>query len=124
MYYTVVLIIATIILIIALVAVGISLTMGSNKKPFPEYQYVCPDYWDASGSLCFPSKFNVNIPTPDKFTGAVPSIGHTGVKLSEDKKKIVSIDTNDNVWSGVCDKSSWSKTNGLFWDGVSNYNQC
>jgi hypothetical protein len=124
MYYTIVLIIATIILISALVVVGISLTSGQNKKAFPEYQYICPDYWNANGTRCYPSSFGVNIPSPDKFTGNVPSIQHTGISLSSDKKAIEIIDTNDGNWSGLCDKSSWARTNGIFWDGVSNSNQC
>jgi hypothetical protein len=123
MYYTIVLIIAVVGLIVALTFVGISLTSGNNKKPFPEYQYVCPDYWDASGTICYPSQFGVNVPSPDKFTGATV-INHLGVELSEGKTTVTSIDTSDKYWTGLCDKASWAKKNGIFWDGVVNNNQC
>ena len=124
MYYTIVLIIAVVGLTVALTIVGISLTSGINQKIFPDYQYICPDYWDASGTVCYPSKYNVNIPSPDKYTGSAPTVPHLGVVLDQGNTQIKSIDTSDKHWTGLCEKASWAKRNGIYWDGVVNNNQC
>jgi hypothetical protein len=125
MFYIIVLIIAIILLIVGLILVGVSLTRGSNTE-FPDYKYSCPDFWDVSGTLCIPSSLNVNIPSADKFKGDPSFIQHTGVSImkSETDKRIVNIDTSDAYWSGTCDKGSWAKRNGIFWDGVANNNKC
>jgi hypothetical protein len=123
MYYTIVLIIAVVGLVAALTFVGISLTNGKNKKVFPDYHLICPDYWDISGTVCYPSQFGVNLPSPDKFTGTMP-VNHLGVKLSEGETQILSIDIGENNWTGKCEKASWGKRNGIFWDGVVNTNEC
>ena len=121
MYYTIVLIVFTVLLILGLLLVGYILSRGNNVN-FPDYQYVCPDFWDVSGATCSPSVWGLNIPSPDKFMGTSPSIKHTGVTVND--KKVVSIDTTSSSWSGICDQASWAKTNGIYWDGVTNSNQC
>ncbi len=124
MYYTIVLVIAVILLIVGLVFVGILLKNGMNKQIFPDYQYVCPDYWIANGDICYPPKSNINMPTPDKFSGASPSIQHLGVNMNNEKTAVTSIHVGEINWMGLCDKASWAKKNGIFWDGVANTNQC
>jgi len=121
MYYTIVLVIAVILLIVALVFVGMMLTRGRNY-PFPEYQAVCPDFWLVDGSMCRPPPGGYNTPSPDKFSGTSPSIVHTGVVVRGNT--VVSLDTSPAQWSGLCSKSAWAKMNGIFWDGVANTNQC
>jgi len=126
MYYKIVLIIAIISLVVALTIVGISLKSGNNQKTFPDYQNVCPDYWRSVGDNCYPvvSRSSVNIPSPDKFSGESPLINHLGVELNNTKTQITKINISDANWTGWCDKSSWAKNNGIFWDGVVNSNQC
>ena len=65
----------------------------------------------------------MNLPSPDKFTGTKP-VNHLGVKLSEGETQILSIDIGENNWTGKCEKASWAKRNGIFWDGVVNTNEC
>lgn len=122
MYYTIVLVIAVILLIVALVFVGIMLTKRGKNIPFPDYQAVCPDFWLVDGSMCRPPPGGYNTPSPDKFSGSSPSIEHTGVNVKDNK--VVSIDTTTANWANLCSKSSWAKINGIFWDGVANTNQC
>jgi len=122
MYYTIVLVIAVILLIVALVFVGMMLTTRGRNYPFPEYQAVCPDFWLVDGSMCRPPPGGYNTPSPDKFSGTSPSIEHTGVVVKGNT--VVSLDTSPAGWSGLCSKSAWAKMNGIFWDGVANTNQC
>jgi hypothetical protein len=122
MYYTIVLVIAVILLVVALIFVGIMLTTRGKNIPYPDYQNACPDFWSVDGSICKPPQTDVNTPSPDKFIGSTPLIKHDGVKL--DGKKVVSIDTSADNWANLCSKTSWAKSNGIFWDGVANTNQC
>ena len=122
MYYTIVLVIAVILLIVGLVLVGVLLTQQGRNAPFPDYQSVCPDFWVVDGSMCLPPISGVNTPSPDKFAGVSPSIQHTGVTVNGNK--VLSLDSSPVGWSGLCAKTSWSRTNGIFWDGVANTNQC
>jgi len=121
-YYIIVLIIATILLLISLIIVGIALTKKGMSNTFPEYQTVCPDFWDVSGSICKPNVLGVNTPAPQKFAGNPSSVERAGVTI--EKKTIKSIDLTPANWSGLCEKASWAKTNGIFWDGVANNNTC
>lgn len=56
-FYSIVLIIAIIILIIALTIVGLTLNKKKNVKPFPDFKSTCPDFWsyDTRLSKCVPS---------------------------------------------------------------------
>jgi hypothetical protein len=121
-FYTIVIIIAVILLIGALSVIGITLTKNKQTNAFPEYQENCPDFWTLNGTICSPNASNT--PPPSKFVGIKPSVNHTGVMISNDKKSIVSLDTNPDNWSSICDKYKWSNLNGILWDGVSNINTC
>jgi hypothetical protein len=126
MYYTIVLIIAIVLLISSLSVVGVMITSGSNKKAFPEFQNSCPDFWKLTSkngsTVCIPPTNNINTPTVDKFAGNSPLIAHAGVTV--DENKIISIDISSSNWTSVCDQSKWALMNGIVWDGVSNTNEC
>jgi len=128
MYYTVILIIAIVILIVALTVVGITIRSGSNKREFPSFQNTCPDFWTSTinnGILnCYPPNSGINTPSPDKFTGNKPSIVHEGVSIDTNTNTITNIDLTKEKWMSVCDQSAWSGANGILWDGVSNNNSC
>jgi hypothetical protein len=121
-YYIIVLIIATILLIISLVVVGIALTKKGNTGPFPEYQSVCPDFWEVNGSICKPGILGINTPAPQKFVGTTPLVQHLGVVIEDNAVKYMDMDPKQ--WSGLCDKSKWARSTGIFWDGVANNNSC
>ena len=128
MYYTIVLIIAIILLVIALTVVGITIRSGSNKKQFPTFQNTCPDFWTSSTTndiiTCSPPPSGINTPSPEKFVGNNAPISHEGVTIDADKKVITSINLDKTKWMSICDQSKWSAMNGIMWDGVSNNNSC
>jgi hypothetical protein len=121
-FYTIVLVIAIIILIIALTVVGTTITGNLKNNPFPEFQNTCPDFWSTNGTVCSPPADGINTPGPDKFKGVQPRVKHAGVSVSGNK--INTLDNGGINWTSVCDKASWSKTNGIYWDGVTNNNSC
>jgi hypothetical protein len=121
-FYTIVLIIAIVILIGALTVVGITITSQVKNNPFPDFQNTCPDFWSLNGSICSPPTDGINTPGPDKFTGIQPNVQHAGVTVSNGAIK--SLDIGGVNWTSVCDKSSWANMNGIYWDGVTNNNAC
>jgi len=121
-FYTIVLIIATIILVAALTVVGITITSQVKNNPFPDFQNTCPDFWSLDKTVCSPPANGINTPAPDKFTGLQPRVQHAGVSVSNGK--ILAMDITGSKWTSVCDKASWAKINGIYWDGVSNNNSC
>ena len=121
-FYTIVLIIAVVLLIVGLIIVKYILSESGSSNPYPDYQNLCPDFWNVRGTDCFPPISGMNTPSPDKFKGTAPSIQHTGVNITNNK--LIKLNTSSAFWSGLCDQSSWAKTNGIFWDGVANTNQC
>jgi len=120
-FYTTVVIIAIVILVIALTIVGVTLTNKKNNISFPDYQNTCPDFWslDTDGTTCKPLLSNINTPPPNKASIAVK---HDGVTSANNV--ISSINISDDNWVSVCDKSSWAKKSGILWDGVTNNNTC
>jgi hypothetical protein len=129
MYYTIVVIIAIILLIGGLTAVGITLTNNMNNIPFPDYQNTCPDYWTVSTSgngnnICNPPMSGINLPISAKFQGDKPSVNHKGVKMNSSGTKIEYIDINSSNWYSLCDKRDWANNNGILWDGILNNNSC
>ena len=123
-FYSIVLIIAIIILIIALTIVGLTLNKKKNVKPFPDFKTTCPDFWSYNTSgLCIPSTPPINTPLPAKVNNYVNANVITSGNSSSDKK-IVSIDPDESKWASVCTKTKWAKNVGIQWDGVTNNNAC
>jgi len=95
-----VLLIATILLIIFLILVGIVLVNSKNSKTWPPLIGECPDYWiDTSGN------------------GAkcenVYSLGKSGTPSPMDFSVAPYIGTR-----GLCKKYEWAMTNNISWDGI------
>jgi hypothetical protein len=132
MYYTIVIIIAIILLIGSLSVIGVMMTSSSNKKAFPDFQNVCPDYWTMSATnnatICMPPISGINIPNEAVYSGSKPTIDHSGVtwikKTDKNKGAVTQIDLSTSNWMSVCDKKSWANANAIVWDGVSNNNGC
>jgi len=94
-FYTLVIIIAIVILIISLASVGSLVIYGSANSPYPSYQSQCPDYWTWDGTNCNSSGKNKGLYT-----------------------------TNSYKPSDLCGNYNWAKKYNVMWDGVSNTNQC
>jgi len=115
-FYTTVVIIAVILLILCLIAVGIMLQKQGEDKPFPAQNNPCPDGWGVN------EKGNCILPTNDVNTTTA--------------SKLVTAKTDNDIWekdgsaykikdsASICDKKKWANDNVIIWDGISNYNQC
>jgi len=137
-FYTVVVIIAVIIMILALTYIGILIsqkTIGANIVGYPPIATTCPDNWEAmetsaGNTVC-------KIPTTEmKNVGAlydtndVLDTGITGDTSGYGTEGDVKyIDFNDPLWSSTseittCAKKTWADTYNIQWDGVTNYTLC
>jgi hypothetical protein len=101
-----VLIIATIILIIMLVFIGISLSKSKYAESWPPIVGDCPDYWvdlSGNGEACFNSK----------------SLGICNLPSLEDKNTMnFNVDPYNTYDKGTCSKYNWAKGCGITWDGI------
>jgi len=96
---------AIIILIIALVFIGISLTYSKDQN-WPPMTPECPDYWLADLSNNVTSCINI------KDLGSCPA---------QNGKKHLTMDFNTGVYAGEngdCAKYTWAKKCGISWDGI------
>lgn len=119
-FYSIVVVIAIILLIIGLTIVGLTLKKKQNVVLFPEYQNTCPDFWTlTSANKCTPPTTAINTPSPSK----VGQYSNNAVTKSS-ANAITSIDVSENSWESICTKSKWAKNVGILWDGVANNNAC
>jgi ABC-type antimicrobial peptide transport system permease subunit len=135
-FYTIVLIIAIVLLILSLTALSLMLTKVGTTTAFPPISNTCPDGWtsgkDSSGNITCtsdktnkPSRYDVNsaysknspgyinyyYSSDPKFLGGVTSIpGATTISI------------NKGIVKNVCDQKTWSDANKIIWDGVTNSN--
>lgn len=109
--------IASIVLIIALIVVGIILYYSVRDSKFPPFETACPSYYmlDPSGNTC-----NVN---PEYIKDGSPynildSLDATG------RCQTVSLATfnppNSTDADKLCAKKKWADGCSVFWDGVTN----
>lgn len=133
-FYTSVLIIASIFLIIALTFFGIILKTQKASSIFPPSTRNCPDYWTFDGSLCVFNNFDtsLNIGTytirNDTTIGKTIGLSDTDSPFSTDASHNTFSPTNSS-WSSlgmsaVCAQQQWANKNRIVWDGISNYNGC
>lgn len=110
-FYSIVLIIAFVILLISLIFVGILLQNQDANKEFPAQANYCPDGWgvDSSGN-CDPA--TGNLPSDSSYNIFTRTLDDSGEYKY--KPKDVSL----------CDKRNWAISKGVSWDGVSNFNNC
>jgi hypothetical protein len=102
-----ILIIATIILIIMLVFIGISLSKSKYAESWPPIVGECPDYWvdlSSNGEACFNSK----------------RLGTCNIPTLEDKNTMsFNIEPyNSYGKEGICSKREWANNCGVTWDGI------
>ena len=101
-FYKLAVLFTLIFLIICLIGIGILMQNQNAGKKFPYRPTVCPDLWTTTdnGLTCSTSDKNKGT-----LTGSSPSLTLSSV-------------------STICEKKNWAKTNGVRWDGVSNYTGC
>ena len=128
-FYTSVLSVAVIVLILILTYVGIMLSYSNSQSTtFPPVSNVCPDYWlnSTDGSGCVvPSSGSKNAGLLFDGNGS-PTAGLLATTGYNSSKK--TIDFSNPKWgeggSLLCSQKKWADKNEIVWDGVSNYNSC
>lgn len=125
-FYTIILIVAAITLIIFLTVFGLLIQKTPTNAIYPPSSLTCPDYWsltsDSDGTeICKPH--------PSLNTGKDISTDNTpGLQVSGENTG--SINFTDASWSSKfmsntkCAHHKWSLLHDITWDGVSNYNSC
>lgn len=124
-FYTLVLTIAIIILILLLGYMGWLMSKQKTVDEFPKLRTSCPDFWkvepgDNGKVFCVrpTAEGAINAGTGDIFAS-----GASGVDANKTK-----FDTTDVGWASagnaVCGKQKWANANGITWDTVSNANFC
>lgn len=128
-FYIIVLSIAVIILILILTFLGINMANKNNSvTTFPPVANSCPDFWKiaSDNKSCLVQKAGKNVSTTTLTATNVPS----GFSSSSGGKIIPEqIDFTDPGWSAggksaTCAQKTWAQTNGIVWDGITNYNRC
>jgi hypothetical protein len=136
-FYMWVSIIAVILLIIVLTMIGVVMTnVGPivRTAAWPPTSGVCPDYWQLAtdGSCNIPSSGSatVNRPSNDTVnTWSLDVTDKTKVYVPGYSQSAQAINFNDGGWNNlattaICAKRKWALSNGIEWDGVSNYPNC
>jgi hypothetical protein len=123
-FYTIVLTIAIIFLILILTIVGITLNSTNNNQSFPPTKNTCPDYWTVSTCILDPRNMGTITKNSDN-TYKFPSSTKGVVDSSTGK-----INFTDSTWASSymrtnqCALYQWTNNNKISWDGVSNFNGC
>jgi hypothetical protein len=97
---------AIIILIIALIFIGITLTYSTNTTAWPPMVPECPDYWTIDGSG------NNSICINKKDLGTCPP---------KSGEKHLTMNFNTSAFTGsneLCSKYTWANRCGISWDGI------
>ena len=121
-FYIIVLSIATILLILLLTYIGIKMKASKlSGGPYPPIKNSCPDYWTIN------DKGKCVQPGVNGRNRGKDALNDTNTKGYDKNKNAV--DFNDKGWtsggsSSMCAQQKWANTNGILWDGVTNYNGC
>lgn len=131
-FYTYVVIVAFVILVLALIGLGVILQNQDKGEVFPPIQSKCPDGWATSASGCYIPRTGTDVSKnigdfkPGSFTSAdqrylVTICGDTLLHAIETPDKYEIVFRPEAL---PCDKRKWANMHGILWDGISNYNQC
>jgi|UniRef100_A0A6C0IJC6 hypothetical protein len=130
-FYSIVLIVAIIVLIVILAYIGMQISSNAGQDtPYPPQHGHCPDYWESiernNINVCQIPSANDEDPHPN--LGSIYENGQ--VTLTTDSTPGYdeisnTIDFDDKKWyTGPCMKKKWANQFSIIWDGVSNYNDC
>jgi len=143
-FYTIVLTVAVICLILLLTFVGLSFKK-TKLMNFPPSKNTCPDYWtadytDPQKPVCKIDMKNIGtIKTVRNPTNGIETLMMTNNPNDTDKEKAYTpgynadtytVDFSDTAWpalfssSGQCSLKKWANKYEISWDGVSNFNNC
>jgi len=129
-FQIIVLSVATVVLILALTAIGLILGKRKTNLAYPPLYGTCPDYWTVAsdGSSCIiptaQSSLNVGSlynPGTSVFNPTVQTTPGYSYDASNNQSLI---NFSNSGWQGMCSLQTWTVNNGVVWDGVTNYNLC
>lgn len=148
LFYTIVLIVAVILLILMLAFIGLRMANNTNLDiTYPPNSMNCPDKWkgvkiDDSTYHCLLPEYSTDASGNVDISGNIGTlysgsttlnttvIGAPGYTVS-DASFGNRFNFNSTGWAGYeaglsadCSKRSWSLAHGLLWDGITNYNKC
>jgi hypothetical protein len=125
-FYTLVLTIAIVILIVVLGYLGWMMSKAHVSDESPKLRTSCPDLWQVENGpggevFCVqPSKGSLN---RGEDSNTTTPIGSASGSVPDNK-----FNTNDLGWASagnaVCGKQKWANAHGIKWDTVSNANFC
>lgn len=133
LFQKIVLAIATFLLILILVGMFFLMRTQTSTAVFPPAVHPCPDGWQSDGGEnCYYVGKNGGTATPDTLSGS----GYFAVKTDgtyTDSNGIqqpsIHFSNSDPNWTAnggqaICGKKQFVNQYGIYWDGVSNTNQC
>lgn len=120
--------VASLILVVALVLIGVLLINGNKSYSFPPLANTCPDFWYQSSNICqFPTVGRKN---SIKDMNSLKSSNTPGLQ-TDNKGTKLGIDFTHAGWSSyggktdpACAKKLWCNQHSIYWDGITNYNKC
>lgn len=126
-FYTIVIFVAVVALILVLTYVGIIMSYGEGTTAYPPQSTTCPDHWviDEEKNCIIPK-------SADKNTGTMYVNGLLSDPVKEntpginEDNTVINFSHEDWKASGreICAKKDWSNKHGVVWDSISNYNDC
>jgi len=126
-FYNIVVIVAIVILILCLIAVGIMLQNKKEETIFPEKVSPCPDGWEVTsdGGCKVPAAGHKNVPATFNYDTQIwkRTADATSVLNGVNTDTLTDAGTIYLAETSRCNKKKWAKDNGIIWDGASNYNQ-
>ena len=121
-FYTLVLTIAIIILILLLGYIGWLMSEQKTVDEFPKLRTSCPDYWKVQSD----ENGKVYCVRPDD--GGLNRGDDGWAENAIGVVENIKFDTTDPGWASagntVCGKQKWANKNGISWDTVTNANFC
>ena len=134
-FYTYVVIVAFVILVLALIGLGVILQNQDKGEVFPPIQSKCPNNWVSSVSGCYIDKSkmeNIGDLSCTNLTSAdlrylSPGTYTTNAATKQSSLTLVNGKNYEILFvpeALACDKRKWANMHGILWDGISNYNQC
>lgn len=126
-FYTLVLTVAVMSLIIVLTYIGILLKYGEVQEVYPPHGTTCPDYWEINerGHCMIPLDGEKNVGS--LYEGGLLTDAVKGNTPGIDTENDMINFTHDDWKAGgteICTKREWALKHGVIWDGISNYNNC
>ena len=136
-FYTIVIIIAIVLLIAVLTGLGLMLTKVGTTAVFPDVVRACPDGWYSNDGKCssngstnvrYTSIGAINYPTDGTRAMSKNSTSYINLYYNTDDFKDAAYYYNGDIivdpskMKNICDQKTWANANGIVWDGVTNSN--